>query len=110
MGDDVVYGNAEFRWKFVRFRWIRQNFYFALNAFADAGMVVQTIAINKSGIPAGVDQSLYFSSDKESPPLALGGGFRIVMNQNFIICADYRQAMDKRDGSNGFYVGLGYLF
>ena len=110
VGDGVVYGNAEFRWKFVRFHWIKQNFYLALNAFADAGMVVQPIAINKSGIPAGVDQSLYFSSDKESPHLALGGGFRIVMNQNFIICADYGQAMDKRDGSNGIYVGLGYLF
>ncbi len=110
VGDGVVYGTAEFRWKFLRFRWIRQNFYLALNAFADAGMVVQPIAINKSGIPAGVDQSLYFSSDEESPHLALGGGFRIVMNQNFIICADYGQAIDKRDGSHGIYVGLGYLF
>jgi hypothetical protein len=110
VGDGVVYGNAEFRWKFVRFHWIKQNFYLALNAFADAGMVVQPIAINKSGIPAGVDQSMYFSSDKESPHLALGAGFRIVMNQNFIICADYGQAMDIRDGSNGIYVGLGYLF
>jgi hypothetical protein len=110
VGDGVVYGNAEFRWKFLRFRWIRQNFYLALNAFADAGMVVQPIAMNKSGIPAGVDQSLYFSSDSESPHLALGGGIRMAMNQNFIICADYGQAMDKRDGSNGIYVGLGYLF
>jgi hypothetical protein len=73
-------------------------------------MVVQKVSIDKSGIPAGVDQSLYFSTDTESPHLALGGGLRIVMNQNFIICADYGQAMDVRDGSNGIYVGLGYLF
>ena len=52
VGDGEVYGNAEFRWKFIRFHWIKQNFYLALNAFADAGMVVQPIAINKSGIPA----------------------------------------------------------
>ena len=110
VGDGVVYANAEFRWKFLRFHWIKQNFYLALNAFADAGMVVQQIPIDKTGIPANVDQSLYFSSDKESPHLALGAGFRIVMNQNFIICADYGQAMDVRDGSNGIYVGLGYLF
>ncbi len=110
VGDGEVYGNAEFRWKFIRFHWIKQNFYLALNAFADAGMVVQPIPINKSGIPGNIDQSKYFSSDKESPHLALGGGFRIVMNQNFIICADFGQAMDVRDGSNGFYVGLGYLF
>ena len=110
VGDGVAYANAEFRWKFVRFRWIRQNFYLGLNAFADAGMVVQRIPIDKSGIPASVNQSLYFSTDKESPHLALGGGFRIVMNQNFVVCADFGQAMDKRDGSNGLYVGLGYLF
>jgi hypothetical protein len=110
VGDGVVYANAEFRWKFIRFHWIKQNFYLALNAFADAGMVVQPITINKSGIPSTVDQSLYFSSDKESPHLALGGGFRIAMNQNFIISFDYGQAVDYRDGSNGIYVGLGYLF
>jgi hypothetical protein len=109
VGDGEEYANAEFRWKFVRFRWIKQNFYLALNAFADAGMVVQPIAINKSEIPADIDQSLYFSN-KESPHLALGGGFRIVMNQNFIICADYGQAIDVRDGTNGLYVSLGYLF
>ena len=110
VGDGEVYGNAEFRWKFVRFHWIKQNFYLALNAFADAGMVVQRIPIDKSGIPADIDQSQYFSTDKESPHLAIGAGFRIVMNQNFIVCADFGMAMDKRDGSNGIYVGLGYLF
>jgi hypothetical protein len=110
VGDGEVYANAEFRWKFYRFRWIKQNFYLALNAFADAGMVVQPVSIDKSGIPPGVDQSLYFSSDHDYPHIALGGGFRIVMNQNFIISADYGQAIDKRDGLNGIYISLGYLF
>jgi outer membrane protein assembly factor BamA len=110
VGDGVVYANTEFRWKFYRFRLIKQNFYLALNAFADAGMVVQPVSIDKSGIPASIDQSLYFSTDHESPHLAVGGGFRIVMNQNFIICADYGQAIDNRDGFYGIYVGLGYLF
>lgn len=60
---------------------------------------------NFGGLPV-----LGYDSDMESPHLAFGGGFRIVMNQNFIICADYGQAMDRRDGSNGIYIGLGYLF
>ncbi|MCX6247549.1 MAG: hypothetical protein NTW10_07435 [Bacteroidetes bacterium] len=110
VGDGVAYVNTEFRWKFYRFHWIKQNFYLALNAFADAGMVVQPITINRDRIPADVDPSQYFSSDHESPHLAVGGGFRIVMNQNFIICADYGQAIDNRDGNYGIYVGLGYLF
>ncbi len=109
-GDGVAYGNAEFRWKFYRFRLIKQNFYLALNAFADAGMVVQPIKLDKTMIPDSVNQHLYFSSAQDYPHVSVGGGFRIVMNQNFIISADYGRALDTRDGRDGLYVGLGYLF
>ena len=110
VGDGVAYGNAELRFKFLRFHWIKQNFYLALNAFADAGMVVQKIDIDKSGIPAQVDQTTYFSNGKETMHTCLGGGLRIVMNENFIIAADFGVALDKRDGKSGTYIGFGYLF
>lgn len=110
VGDGVVYANAELRWKFYRFRLINQNFYLALNAFADAGMVVQQIRFDKSGVPDSVNINDYFSDAHDSPHIAPGGGFRIVMNQNFIISADYGRAIDRRDGRDGIYVGLGYLF
>jgi hypothetical protein len=109
VGDGMGFLNAELRWKFVHFNWIKQNWYLALNAFGDAGMVLQPVSIDKSRIPDTIDQSLYFDG-KESPHVAVGGGFRIVMNQNFIISVDYGQALDKRDGNNGIYVSLGYLF
>jgi len=109
VGDGVGFLNAELRWKFCHFHFIRQNFYLALNAFGDAGMVLQPISIDKSHIPDTINQSLYFGG-KESPHVAVGGGFRIVMNQNFIVSVDYGQAIDKRDGNNGVYVSLGYLF
>jgi hypothetical protein len=110
VGDGVAYLNAELRWKFFHFRLIKQNFYLALNAFADAGMVVQRIyGIDKSGIPVEVDQAQYFDG-KDIPHLALGGGFRIAMNQNFIISADYGHVTDSQDGADGIYVSLGYLF
>lgn len=110
VGDGITYGNAEFRWKFYRFRLLRQNFYLALNAFADEGMVVQMIKFDKSLIPLSVEQSQYFSDAEDYPHLCAGGGFRIVMNENFVICADYGQAIDKRDGIRGIYVGFGFLF
>jgi hemolysin activation/secretion protein len=110
VGDGVAYGNTEFRWKFYRFELIKQNFYLALNAFVDAGMVVQKIEVDKRGISKEVEQSQYFSDGSEKLHVCLGGGFRIVMNQNFIICADYGKAHDKRDGTSGIYVGFGYLF
>lgn len=110
VGDGMVYGNAEFRWKFWRFRMIGQNFYLALNAFADAGMVVQKIPINKDSIPPDVNLSEYFNDGAEKIHVSLGGGLRIAMNQNFIISADFGSALNKSDGNYGIYVGFGYLF
>ena len=110
VGDGVVFANTEFRWKFWHFRWIRQNWYAAVNVFADAGMVVQKRDIDTGGIPGTVNQSLYFSNEPEVPHLGLGGGLRLAMNQNFIIALDVGQALDRRDGSLGIYVGLGYVF
>ncbi|MDP4281769.1 MAG: BamA/TamA family outer membrane protein [Bacteroidota bacterium] len=109
VGDGIAYGNAEFRWKFYHFRLFRQNFYMALNTFADAGMVVQEIPVDKSRIPSNLVNE-YFSDTPEYPHLCIGAGYRIAMNQNFIICCDYGQVVDKRDGSSGVYVGFGYLF
>ncbi len=110
VGDGMAYGNTEFRWKFYRFGLIKQNFYLALNAFADAGMVVQNIPVDKSGIPENVDQSQYFSDGPDKLHVCVGGGLRVVMNQNFVISADYGAALDKRDGDTGLYIGFGFLF
>jgi outer membrane protein assembly factor BamA len=110
VGDGVGYGNLEFRWKFYRFHLIKQNFYLALNAFADAGMVLDKVKINTASVPDSINKAQYFSPGSEYPHLALGGGLRIAMNQNFIISADMGFAPDKRDGGSGIYVGLGYLF
>ncbi|HTX87741.1 MAG TPA: BamA/TamA family outer membrane protein [Bacteroidales bacterium] len=110
VGDGVAFANAEFRWKFWHFRAIKQNWYFALNVFGDAGMVVQEKKIDRSQIPPDIDQSKYFSDTPEYPHVGLGGGLRLAMNQNFIISLDIGQAIDKRDGSLGIYIGLGYIF
>jgi len=110
VGDGVAYGNVEFRYKLFRFHKIKQNFYIALNAFTDAGMVVQKIEIDKSGIPAEVDQKQYFSNSNEKLHISVGGGLRLVMNENFIIAGDYGIALDERDGKSGIYIGFGYLF
>ncbi len=111
VGDGVVYGNVEMRWKFVRFRLINNNFYLGLNAFTDFGRVTKTVdvkslIISRSSIP----QPDYFNWDAEKFHLSYGGGFRVVMNENFVISADYGLAADKQDGTSGLYLGLNYLF
>jgi len=107
IGDGIAYGNLELRWKFVKFYFIKQNFYLALNSFIDGGKVVKSIPIDPAIITAN---SEYFSTDGESLHLSYGGGLRIVMNQNFIIAIDHGQVFDKKDGNAGTYIGLNFLF
>lgn len=110
VGDGVVYGNIEFRWKIVNFNLFRQPCYFAANTFADAGMVVQNIPVNKDGIPASVDQSSYFRPGNDYPHLSYGGGLKIAYNENTVEGADIGFTPDKQNGSFGVYIGFGFLF
>lgn len=109
VGDGFFYGNIEARWKFVRFRFINNNFYLGLNGFMDFGRVTKKVdvdPINRS-LPVEVG---FFDSGAEKMHLSYGAGLRIVMNQNFVVAVDYGMAADKRDGDSGIYIGLNYLF
>jgi hypothetical protein len=110
VGDGVVYANAEFRWKIINFHLFRQPCYFAANAFTDAGMVVQDIPVNKTGIPSTVDQTLYFDSGNDHPHFAFGGGLKLAYNENTILAVDIGYTPDEQDGDIGIYVGFGFLF
>ncbi len=110
VGDGVAFGNIELRWKFYHFIFHGSNFYLALNVFTDAGEVVQKIKLDENINIAPDVYSDYFAPGSESIHGSAGGGFRIAINQNVIIAADYGLAIDKRDGKDGLYIGLGYLF
>jgi len=108
VGDGFVYGNAEMRWKFARFHWIKNNFYLGLNAFTDFGKVTKKIDVPQSilaTLPAE-----YYSANAEKFHFSYGSGLRIAMNENFVIAADYGIAANKQDGTSGMYIGLNYLF
>ena len=109
VGDGIAYGNLEARWKFFKTTLWNQNIYLGLNAFADAGTVVTKIDFDTNEIDPESAQ-LFFSKEDESLHWAVGGGLRIVINENFVIAADYGVALDNRDGKNGLYIGIGYLF
>lgn len=101
-GDGVAYGNFELRYKFLQGQVARQDIYLSLNAFADGAMVVQ-----KHPVPYA---SSAIQPAKDRPHWALGGGLRVVLNQNFVVAVDYGQAVKKEDGTSGLYIGLGFLF
>lgn len=104
VGDGITYGNLELRWKFLRGLWWNQNVYLAASFFTDGGMVVQKVKVDP-GSGANLDLSV-----SEGLHPSSGMGIRFVLNQNFVVAADYGRAWDKRDGNDGFYVGIGFLF
>jgi hypothetical protein len=109
VGDGFFYGNLEARWKFVRFTFIKNNWYLGLNTFMDFGRVTKQIKIPDNIIKAS-GNSQFFKNDAEKFHSSAGAGLRIVMNENFVISVDYGRAMNKQDGKSGMYIGLNYLF
>jgi len=113
-GDGVFIGNAELRWKFARFNWIKNNWYLGLNAFTDFGKVTKMVDVKGSltnpVYADGQTEADYFNWDAEKIHFSYGAGLRIVMNENFVIAADYGLATNEQDGKRGFYMGLNYVF
>ncbi len=109
VGDGVVFGNVELRWKFLRSTILKQNIYLGLTGFLDGGMVVQDHPVNINSVPVE-KQSFYFNKSADRLHLCTGMGLRIAINENFIIALDYGFALSKQDGNSGLYIGIGNIF
>jgi len=103
VGNSIGFANLEARWKFLRTKLFGQNLYLALNGFVDAGQILTEYG-NETY------EKYYGSDDEQSLHLSYGGGFRIALNENFIVAVDYGMAGDEQDGNSGLYIGLGYLY
>jgi len=108
IGDDVVFGNFEFRYKFLRFEWMKQNFYLGTNVFFDSGIILKPIEISSTVVAGNPTYFNAYESGKFHS--AAGIGLKIGWNENFVISADFGKAFNKADGNTGMYIGLNYLF
>ncbi len=107
VGEGMAFGNFELRWKFYRTTLFNQNLYLALNGFMDAGQVIVKREVSAEDTQGMGD---FYDEGRESLHISLGGGFRVAMNENFIVAVDYGKPLDYRDGDSGLYIGLNYLF
>jgi len=114
VGDGFAFGNLELRGKILRTTLFKQNFYIALSAFVDGGMVTQKYDFDYSGmpedLPADYPDQLLDLDATEVPHIGFGGGLHLALNQNFIVTVDYGLAAKKSDGDSGMYINLNYLF
>lgn len=110
VGDAVAFGNFEFRYKFLRFEWLNQDFYLGTNVFFDSGTIIEPIEIGQNLSVAQKEKLFLGDFEKAKFHSSIGMGLKIGWNENFIISADFGRAFDKADGKSGFYIGLNYLF
>ncbi len=111
VGEGFALGNFELRWKFVKFEFLKQNWYLALSPFLDMAMITKPYEPTTNfEIPAG------FYGTADGLHVSYGAGLHIALNQNFIVAVDYGMAAsngkvaNKNDGSKGIYIGLDFLF
>lgn len=125
-GLDMASYNAELRWRFISFALANQNISLGLNCFSDGTMVTKaydmSFARNINDFASGDEYNKILGNynsyinkglDKDRPHITLGGGFRFIMNQNFIVCLEYGKPVgkySKQDGNGAFYINTGYLF
>ncbi len=113
VGDGIAFGNFEFRYKFVRFDMLKQQFYVATNVFLDAGTIVDPIELsNQNGLLSSADKQILGLTGDDTGKIhtSAGLGLKIGWNENFVVSADWGKAFNEQDGNSGFYIGLNYLF
>ena len=118
VGLDMFNYNAEIRWRFAKFNLGKQNIALGLSAFSDGATVTRGKDLKNLSIFNAIPVPVY-NQDKDSMHITFGGGFRFIMNENFIVAAEYgtplthfqkNSPLYNQDGTGAFYINLGYLF
>lgn len=109
VADGFALTNAEFRYKFWRLHLLRQNFYCAITAFGDVGLITQKTKLDLTKVPIS-EYNNYFTNSTQRPHYSVGIGGKLVMNQNFVISGDIGKALESQDGNMGVYIGVNFLF
>lgn len=127
VGLDTGVYTAELRWRFLQTQLFNQNIALGLNLFSDGAMAVRgidttwdTSKVNAQGLGTYPLYEMLVKNEKDTPHISVGGGFRFIMNENFIVALDYGLPISKfysdsnphkgQDGNGGMYIGLNYLF
>ena len=134
IGDGYAWANIEMRFKIVSFRFIKQNFYLATNPFFDMGACVQPYRLKEMKSVLSnlellqAEKNLVYTGGREKLHMSAGVGFKIVMNRNFILSAEFAIPLNTEVYSNkrlnvpveelamrklyspGINIGLNYIF
>lgn len=107
VGNGVAWANLELRYRFLDFRFLKQDWYLAVNPFYDAGRVIQYY--KKDMMLAATDPSIE-TQNSEKLHMTAGAGIKAIMNKNFIVSFEWGKPFNSGDGKNGMNIGLNYIF
>lgn len=112
IGDAVLFGNFEFRYKFVKFNLLNQNFYLGTNVFFDAGMILEPMDVPGLASLSAADKEFLSLGEFNAEEVysSAGLGLKIGWNENFIISVDHGRSFNAQYGKAGTYISLNYLF
>lgn len=118
VGLDMMAYTVEFRWRPIRFQMLNQNFGIGLSVFSDGCMATRCLDMKTLSFVSATPVPV-FGQDKETLHSAVGSGLRFIMNENFIVAAEYgipvthfmkNSPLYNQDGTGAFYINLGYTF
>ena len=108
IGDGFALLNAELRWRIVEFRFINQNWGFAVNPFFDCGQVIKP---HKLDVQKQSLSPVFYSGEAEHLQCTAGCGLKLVMNHNMVVSFEAAKAFSVNDGTGLWTnIGFNYLF
>lgn len=112
VGDAVLFGNFELRYKFLKFNLLNQNFYLGTNLFFDSGMILKPMEVPGEATMSAADKAFLALDEPNLNELysSAGLGLKIGWNENFVISVDHGRAFNANHGKAGTYITLNYLF
>ncbi len=110
VGDGVVWGNVELRYRFLNFNFLGQQWYLAVNPFIDAGRVVQYHNLEQMSIQIQDFVQYYAYDEPEKLHFSAGIGVKAIMNRNFVLSGEWGKPFNPKDGKNGINIGLNFIF
>ena len=105
IGDGYAWANFEVRFKVLSLRFLGQNFYLGTNPFFDLGACVQPYRLDRmkalrrqheidkqNGVRtkfSDAEMNLIYTDGEPKLHMSAGIGFKVVMNRNFVLSAEF---------------------
>ena len=106
-GKGVGFYNAEIRYRFVDFKFLKQNWGIAISAFNDGARVfVPYTLTNATGAYPEAFSKYVNASSPDVFHFSIGGGLRLIMNRNFIVCCEIGHCLNPQDNNKTMTLDL----